>query len=201
MDQVVAGTKVKGFIRLIFIEPSKYSFLATEKIGTFAVTIYSRTYPLSPEMLEFSDLEPIPKNPPKPWTKIFLKEQVIINMIILNSIVLFLLGFPNLHMLVWLEVVDLFFTVYFIMEAVVKMYSYGAKTYFKNSWNRFDFLLVIISLPSLVEVAHIFPDISYLLVFRLLRLLRLLRRGFIKVSIDLITVEQLRKRNRGSFLL
>ena len=67
------------------------------------------------------------------------------------------------------------FTVFFILEAIAKIRTYSWLGYIKNPWNRFDFFLVIISFPSLFELSHIFPDISFLLVFRLLRLLRILR--------------------------
>jgi len=108
-------------------------------------------------------------------SKIFLNESVIIYCIILNSIILFFLGFPGLETHFALEVVDLFFTVFFTLEAIYKVRMYGWYLYIRNGWNRFDFILVLLSLPSLFEVAHIFPDISFLLAFRLLRILRILR--------------------------
>ncbi|MEM9341335.1 MAG: ion transporter [Bacteroidota bacterium] len=96
-------------------------------------------------------------------------------MIVLNSVVLFLLGFPGLKGSLILERVDHVFTIYFILEAFTKIKTFGWKGYVKNPWNRFDFFLVIISFPSLFELSHLFPDVSFLLVFRLLRLLRILR--------------------------
>ena len=112
---------------------------------------------------------------PSIWSRIFLREAIIINMIVLNSIVLFMLGFPGLKDSLILERVDHIFTVYFILEAVTKIRTFSWLGYIKNPWNRFDFFLVIISIPSLFELTHVFPDVSFLLVFRLLRLLRILR--------------------------
>lgn len=107
--------------------------------------------------------------------RVFLNEQMIIYAIILNSIVLFALGFPGLHDSILLERVDHLFTVFFALEAIFKIRMYGWYLYIRNAWNRFDFILVIISIPSLFELTHLFPDISFLLVFRLLRILRILR--------------------------
>lgn len=127
-------------------------------------------------MLEFSDeVKNKPVTPVKKWMVPFLKEGYIINVIVLNAMVLFLLGFPNLRNSLLLERIDHLFTIYFIMEAVIKIRVFSWLGYIKNGWNKFDFFLVIISIPSLFELAHLFPDISFLLVFRLLRLLRILR--------------------------
>ncbi len=127
-------------------------------------------------MLKFSE-EVTESKAKKPsfWSRIFLREAVIINMIVLNSVILFLLGFPALKDSLILERVDHVFTIFFALEAFAKIRTYNWLGYIKNPWNRFDFFLVIISFPSLFELSHLFPDISFLLVFRLLRLLRILR--------------------------
>jgi len=127
-------------------------------------------------MLEFSDET---KNKQvvqvKPWMKFFLNESIIINVIVLNSIVLFMLGIPSMKDSLILERIDHLFTIYFLIEAFAKIRAFSWKGYIKNNWNRFDFFLVIISIPSLFELSQLFPDISFLLVFRLLRLFRILR--------------------------
>lgn len=107
--------------------------------------------------------------------RVLLNEQVIIYAIILNSIILFVLGFPSLQDSIILERIDHLFTIFFILEAIFKIRMYGWYLYIRNSWNRFDFILVILSIPSLFVFTHIFPDISFLLMFRLLRILRILR--------------------------
>ena len=109
------------------------------------------------------------------FQRVFLNEQAVILAIILNSIVLFLLGFPELENYIILDRIDHAFTIFFILEAVFKIRMYGWYLYIRNGWNRFDFFLVVISLPSLFELSHIFPDVSFLLVMRLLRILRILR--------------------------
>lgn len=107
--------------------------------------------------------------------RVFLNEQVIIYAIILNSITIFTLGFPSVRDLLILERFDHLFTVFFAIEAFFKIRMYGWYLYSRNAWNRFDLLLVLVSFPSLFELTHLFPDISFLLVFRLLRILRILR--------------------------
>ncbi|MFT4739100.1 MAG: voltage-gated sodium channel [Cyclobacteriaceae bacterium] len=107
--------------------------------------------------------------------KVFLNEIVIIYVIIANSALLFAMGFPELHDVRILDRIDHFFTIFFIVELLFKVYAYGWKEYIRSTWNRFDFILVLISFPSLFELFVSIPDISYLLVFRLLRVLRILK--------------------------
>jgi voltage-gated sodium channel len=107
--------------------------------------------------------------------KIFLNEIVIIYVIVANSALLFAMGFPELHEVRILDRIDYVFTAFFLAEMLIKIYYYGWKEYISSSWNRFDFVLVMISMPSLLELFIHLPDISYLLVFRLLRVMRILR--------------------------
>ena len=74
-----------------------------------------------------------------------------------------------------LDFIDHSFTVFFILEVLVKVYDKSWKGYIGNAGNKFDFFLVAISVPSLIEVFVTIPDLSYLLIFRLLRVLRILR--------------------------
>lgn len=107
--------------------------------------------------------------------KIFTNELVIVTMIMLNSILLFIMGYEEMHENRFLGIADHFFTMYFVFEVIVKVGMRGWKSYISDGWNRFDFFLVMISIPSLfVLIIHI-PDVSYLLVFRLLRVMRILR--------------------------
>lgn len=107
--------------------------------------------------------------------RIFLNELVIIGAIIINSVILFLMGFRTYAAVGFLDCVDSFFTLFFLSEVIVKTVNMGWKNYIGNSWNKFDFFLVVISVPSLAEFFIEIPDLSYLLVFRLLRVLRMLR--------------------------
>lgn len=107
--------------------------------------------------------------------KIFTNEWLIIVAILLNSILLFILGYEEFHNDPVLAILDHSFTIFFIIEVVIKVGLFGWKRYSENAWNRFDFILVAISIPSLFELLIHIPDLSYLLVFRLLRVMRILR--------------------------
>lgn len=107
--------------------------------------------------------------------KLFTNEMVIATAIVLNSILLFVMGYEELHGNDFLSLIDHGFTMYFVLEVLVKVGMRGWKPYIKSNWNKFDFFLVVISVPSLFELLVPIPDISYLLVFRLLRVMRILR--------------------------
>ena len=100
---------------------------------------------------------------------------MVITAIIGNSIVLFLLGFQEFDEYGVLFTLDHFFTIYFIVEVMVKVRYLGWREYLKSSGNKFDFVLVVISMPSILEIFLQIPDFSFLLVFRLIRVLRILR--------------------------
>lgn len=107
--------------------------------------------------------------------KVFLNEWVVVAAILGNSIMLFLMGFDQYKHVNVLDRIDHFFTFFFIFEIVVKIKERGWATYIADGGNKFDFVLVAISIPSLFEIFLTVPDMSYLLVFRLLRVLRILR--------------------------
>ena len=53
----------------------------------------------------------------------------------------------------FLKVSNYFFTVVFLLEAIIKLFVYRC-AYFMNSWNRFDFFVVTSSLIDLaIELA------------------------------------------------
>jgi voltage-gated sodium channel len=106
---------------------------------------------------------------------IFLTESVIAGVIIANSVILFVMGFDEVHDDRVLHFIDHSFTIFFIFEVLVKVHERSWNGYFEKAGNKFDFFLVAISVPSLIEVFVTIPDLSYLLVLRLLRVLRILR--------------------------
>ncbi len=107
--------------------------------------------------------------------RIFFSDTVIFSAIVINTIVIFLMAFPDWSAEPILLNLDYYFIIFFLIEALVKLFYLKPKGYFKDGWNRFDFFLVIVSLPSLLEGFFNFPDTSLVLLFRLLRLLRLVR--------------------------
>lgn len=107
--------------------------------------------------------------------KIFLNEWVVVWAIIGNSVMLFLMGFEQFKHVNVIDRLDHSFTFFFIIEVLVKIREKGWRNYIADGGNKFDFVLVSISIPSLFEIFMTVPDMSYLLAFRLLRVLRILR--------------------------
>ena len=107
--------------------------------------------------------------------KFFLSEKVMLTAIVLNSVLIYLLYFPDLADNAALIYLDHFFIIIFVLEAIVKIRTYGRQTYFSSRWNVFDFIIIIGSLPSLLIGWVELPDTSFLLLLRLFRLIRLIR--------------------------
>lgn len=120
--------------------------------------------------------------------KIFLSDRLILLAIILNSFVITWMAFPvfrnhyaepyEYHSL--LLNIDQFFIWFFVAEMLVKLKTFGTKGYFSANWNKFDFFLVVVSLPSILlhlapSMFYFIPQTSLILVFRMFRLLRMLR--------------------------
>jgi len=107
--------------------------------------------------------------------KIFLSEKIILLAIIANAVIIFWMSFPSWRDNNQLKLIDDFFIIFFLLEALVKISALGTKAYFKDNWNRFDFALVVGSLPALLSAFLPIPNTSILLIFRLLRLIRLIK--------------------------
>lgn len=108
--------------------------------------------------------------------RFFLSERVILIAIILNAVVLFALYFPSLRGNYWLLAVDHAFILFFVVEVIVKLSVWKPKKYFAGSWNRFDFIIVLCSLPVFLEgFFHVSEAASLLILMRLFRLIRLVR--------------------------
>lgn len=85
----------------------------------------------------------------KALRRFFCNEHIMLVAIVLNTIIMFLGGFwPEST---WFELSDSIFTLLFLMEAVVKISTEGWRKYWQSNWNRFDFIVVIIALPSLAS--------------------------------------------------
>lgn len=109
--------------------------------------------------------------------RFFLDEHAMLALIVLNTLLMFLGGFwPDS---LWFELSDAFFTLLFVMEAVVKITTLGWAAYWRSGWNRFDFLVVVIALPSLaspfVEHSLATGAILALRSFRVFKMFKLLR--------------------------
>lgn len=110
--------------------------------------------------------------------KLFLNDKFILALILLNAIILFVGGYLTLenHKYIFLFA-DNLLTTLFILELLIKLREFGIKNYFGSNWNKFDFFLIIISVPALISFildVNIF-DVSFLLVFRVLRVFKAFR--------------------------
>ena len=109
--------------------------------------------------------------------KLFLNDNVILLLIVLNTLIIFVSGF-NLHES-YERILFLFdnaVSLLFVIELLIKLSVYG-RQYFQSKWNKFDFFLILLSLPALG--AALFQtdmhDYGFLLVFRVLRIFKSFR--------------------------
>jgi voltage-gated sodium channel len=106
--------------------------------------------------------------------KLFLNEKLILILIIVNSISLFLAGFDYGPLgKEFFSLIDNLIAGFFICEVIYKFRVFG-RSYLQSNWNRFDVILVLLSLPSFFASLLAF-DLSFLLVFRVLRIFKTLR--------------------------
>lgn len=95
--------------------------------------------------------------------------------ILVNAVIIFMLYFPGWRQNEWLEFIDHLFILFFLVEAIVKLFALKPGGYFADPWNRFDLIIVLGSLPSLLVQVIPVPDTSLLIILRLFRLIRLIR--------------------------
>ena len=103
--------------------------------------------------------------------KLFLNDKFILFLIVLNSLAIFVGEFdlePPMDSLI--KILDNSVTVLFLFEVLIKIRTYGRKEYFASGWNIFDFVLVLVSIPSLLAL-----NTGFLLTFRVLRLFKSFR--------------------------
>jgi voltage-gated sodium channel len=111
-------------------------------------------------------------------TRLFTNNKFIFSLVVLNAILIFTEGFFQVESL-WakrIEFADNICSLLFTVEAVVKIKFYG-KQYFKDKWNVFDFVLVILVLPSLLLwfSPYNLYHLKFLLPLRVLRVFKFFR--------------------------
>ncbi len=111
--------------------------------------------------------------------RIFLDDRLILAVIVLNAITIFANGFVDQAAPIsrWLETIDQLCTMVFVAEASVKIVVWKPLRYFKDGWNLFDFILVVVAVPSLLSWLGITSGyaLNYLLIFRVLRVFKFFR--------------------------
>jgi voltage-gated sodium channel len=103
----------------------------------------------------------------------------IMLIIVLNCVVLFLHSFNRYHgYYMLLEWVDHFCTILFVVELIVNIYERGW-AYLKDPWHLFDaFIIMVCVITFVIFILHLndlIPDLEYLLVARVLRVLKFYR--------------------------
>ena len=109
------------------------------------------------------------------FKKLFLNEKIVLSVILLNTLIIFFQesGFySNISLRI-----DSICLIYFCIELVVKIKEYSFKSFWESGWNRFDFIIITLSFPSILSlfIDSNISELSVLLTLRLLRILRIFR--------------------------
>jgi hypothetical protein len=100
----------------------------------------------------------------------------ITNLLVIgNFIFMCLYYYPASETLIFfLNASNYAFVAIFSVEALVKMFALGPRFYFGEQWNRFDFIVVLVSIAGAISEVF-FSRRSFGSVFRTLRIIRLVR--------------------------
>ena len=132
-------------------------------------------------------------------------EEVITILIVLNTIVLatYWYGITEDQFFI-LQQFNYAFAVIFTLECILKITAYG-KLYFEDLWNRFDFLVVIVTLIGMVldiTLDLVGTRTTIIRAFRLIRVFRLMNKAEIfKTIIDILLISLPQLANVGGLLL
>lgn len=108
----------------------------------------------------------------------FLNDFYLLLLIITNALLIFIQEFQLKGNV--LDYIEPVFTILFVIELIVKINFYGLSKYISDGWNRLDFILIVVSVPSLAVIFYhsgglqlnIFLALRVLRVFKFFRLLR-----------------------------
>jgi len=104
-------------------------------------------------------------------------ESTVMALIILNTIVLACEWYPEpAEWMLFQDIANYVFTALFVLEFMVKITGYGIRQYFREQFNRFDFVIVALNLAEIImgKVLHV-ESLSGLSVFRSFRLIKVFR--------------------------
>lgn len=107
--------------------------------------------------------------------RLFTNDNIMLVLVLINTGIIFISGFiPDYGGL--LLIIDCVFTILFLIEALVKIQVQGFVKYWSDGWNRFDFILVMLALPSCINVfGDILPGTGMLLSLRTMRAFKAFR--------------------------
>jgi voltage-gated sodium channel len=121
--------------------------------------------------------------------RLMIKERTVISVVLLDALALTAMSFTDaehvgLHHLAEpvealvyrvASLVDLLCVIYFVVETSLKIGTYGWRRYWARGWNRFDFCVVMASIPVIVAPLLNIEELGVLMALRLGRLFRLFR--------------------------
>ena len=107
--------------------------------------------------------------------RFFTNDNIMLVLVLINTGIIFVSGFAS-NQGEMLLILDSLFTLLFLFEAIVKIQVKGFRKYWSDSWNRFDFILVMIALPSCINIfGEVIPGTSVLLSLRTMRAFKAFR--------------------------
>lgn len=105
----------------------------------------------------------------EPLKRFFTNDKIMLVLVLINTGIIFASGFASGKAELF-PVIDSLFTLLFLVEAVVKIRVSGFSGYWSDGWNRFDFIIVLLALPSCFNLLGFsFPGTSVLLSLRTMR--------------------------------
>lgn len=109
--------------------------------------------------------------------KIFLNENIVIGVILVNCISIFMEGYLLRDFPLIFTITNAFFALFYVIECSIKIYTHTFKRYISKGVNRLDFILSIISIPELAAlvIASFNPELTFLYALRAFRLVRGIR--------------------------
>ena len=101
--------------------------------------------------------------------RFFTNDSIMLVLVIINTGIIFTSGFVT-EQGGALLILDCLFTMLFLIEAIVKIRVRGFSGYWSDGWNRFDFILVLLALPSCINLfVDALPGTNILLSLRTMR--------------------------------
>lgn len=105
----------------------------------------------------------------------FTNDNIMLVLVLINTSIIFMSGFSH-NKGGSILIIDGLFTLLFLFEAMVKIHVYGFSRYWSDGWNRFDFILVFLALPSCINIfGNIIPSTGILLSLRAMRAFKAFR--------------------------
>jgi len=107
--------------------------------------------------------------------RFFTNDNIMLVLVLINTCIIFVTGFIANQGGILL-IIDSIFTLLFLFEAMVKIHVQGFSEYWSDGWNRFDFILVLIALPSCINIfGDVLPGTNILLSLRTMRAFKAFR--------------------------